>query len=489
MEEDEYGSRRPRSRNWNTAEKFFLFEHVKNRFDIITDPRKEAASIHEKRRIWEQIYQAIAKEFGPLEDHLVRGKGGEKCRTQWKNLVQAARKEYKQYMEAKMVGKRHNMTLLSRKICRLMSIDLDDGLGDQDNEENDWTEDHPEFRYQPELCQELKEMARRINNDYAQGFYDNPSTEDVLMEYEELETFEGEVVSESETEQPDDAKDEDYAPSRRSGARKRRRTSSGRSGKGAQPTRTSARALAAQAKKAEAEKQARKQKSVQEEIDPPANIQSGCVITGLSEQNQQEILNLYLVEHRKRTAMMTTEHKNKMQLLKLEKDILALQKEYWSQKLEVLNESGRHKDIGDEDEEDDEEAEESGMLSSEAEASGASASASVVVPPPTEHPTNPSSQCPAVGAINGPPKPEASKSRGESPDGNPQAEAAAVHSPKNFTGSEAQAQDAHSAPEGSDVDTPGSGLQQSHAPTERYTSSPPVCYQAASQESYHSIQP
>lgn len=86
--------------------------------------------------------------------------------------MQAARKEYKQYMEAKMVGKRHNMTLLSRKICRLMSIDLDDGLGDQDNEDNDWTEDHPEFRYQPELCQELKETARRINEEYQQGVYE-----------------------------------------------------------------------------------------------------------------------------------------------------------------------------------------------------------------------------------------------------------------------------------------------------------------------------
>lgn len=62
MEEDEFGARRPRSRNWNTAEKFFLFEHVKNRFDIITDPRKETASINAKRRVWEQIYQAIAKE-------------------------------------------------------------------------------------------------------------------------------------------------------------------------------------------------------------------------------------------------------------------------------------------------------------------------------------------------------------------------------------------------------------------------------------------
>ena len=63
MDEDEFGTRRPRSRNWNTSEKFFLFEHVKNRFDIITDPRKEAAFINAKRRVWEQIYQAIAKEY------------------------------------------------------------------------------------------------------------------------------------------------------------------------------------------------------------------------------------------------------------------------------------------------------------------------------------------------------------------------------------------------------------------------------------------
>nr|XP_054758506.1 uncharacterized protein LOC129264624 isoform X1 [Lytechinus pictus] len=394
MEDDEYGSRRPRSRNWNTAEKFFLFEHVKNRFDIITDPRKETASINAKRRVWEQIYQAIAKEFGPLEEHLVRGKGGEKCRTQWKNLVQAARKEYKQYMEAKMVGKRHNMTLLSRKICRLMSIDLDDGLGDQDNEENDWTEDHPEFRYQPELCQELKETARRINEEYQQGVYDNTlAMEDNPGDYEEEGSFEGEMRSDSETELPDDEKDEDYAPSARKTPRKRgRRSSSGRSS-GKTPTRTSARAQAAQAKKVEQEKKARKRKAEQqEEVYQTSNYQMAAGGNALTDAIQQEILNLHIIEHKKRMNLLNTEHKTKMQNLKTERDIMALQKEYWVKKIELLYDSKSGKgravdDEGDEDEDeglDDDEDDGNEMDTAAPGPSGTSAPTSVVVPPPTQ---------------------------------------------------------------------------------------------------------
>lgn len=404
MEEDEFGARRPRSRNWNTAEKFFLFEHVKNRFDIITDPRKETASINAKRRVWEQIYQAIAKEFGPLEEHLVRGKGGEKCRTQWKNLVQAARKEYKQYMEAKMVGKRHNMTLLSRKICRLMSIDLDDGLGDQDNEDNDWTEDHPEFRYQPELCQELKETARRINEEYQQGVYDTSlAMDDSLGDYEEEGSFEGTMRSDSEVELPDDEKDEDYAPSAAKKApRKRRRASSGRSS-GKTPTRVSARAQAAQVKKQDEEKKARKRKATQQQESAYQSYDfQGAGGSAMSEHVQQEVLNLHVVEHKKRMNLLNTEHKTKMQNLKMEKDVMALQKEYWVKKIEMLYDSRSGKgrvidDEGDEDEdegpeddeddEDDDDDDEGGgheMDTAEPGPSGTSAPTSVVVPPPPQ---------------------------------------------------------------------------------------------------------